>query len=39
MLAPKQFNGSPVQTFSYGAGTTAFSETHRHLDDNPTGTG
>jgi hypothetical protein len=32
-------DGSAVQTFSYGAGTTAFSETHRHLDDNPTGTG
>jgi len=34
-----QFDGSPVQTFSYEAETTAFSETHQYLDDNPTGTG
>jgi hypothetical protein len=29
---------SPVETFNYPAGTTAFSETHRYLDDNPSGT-
>jgi hypothetical protein len=29
--------GTP-QTFSYPAGTTHFRETHRYLDDNPTGT-
>ncbi len=29
--------GAP-ETFSYGAGTTSFSETHQYLDDNPTGT-
>ena len=29
--------GSPV-TYSYGAGTTSFNETHQYLDDNPTGT-
>ena len=26
------------QTFTYPAGTTSFSETHRYLDDNPTAT-
>jgi hypothetical protein len=26
----------PSQTYSYPAGTTSFSETHRYLDDNPT---
>jgi len=26
------------ETFSYAAGTKAFSQTHRYLDDNPTGT-
>ena len=31
-------DGSLVQTFSYVAGTTAFSETHQYLDDNPSGT-
>ena len=31
-------DGSPVETFNYGAGTTSFSETHQYLDDNPTGT-
>ncbi|MFC1933485.1 PKD domain-containing protein, partial [Chloroflexota bacterium] len=31
-------NGSPVESFSYPAGTTAFSETHQYLDDNPSGT-
>ncbi len=30
---------SAVQTFSYAAGATAFSETHQYLDDNPSGTG
>ncbi len=29
--------GSP-QTYSYGAGTTLFSETHQYLDDDPTAT-
>ncbi len=29
--------GSP-QTYNYGAGTTAYSETHQYLDDNPTAT-
>jgi hypothetical protein len=29
--------GSP-QFYTYPAGTTAFSETHQYLDDNPTGT-
>jgi len=38
MLALKQFDGSAVQTFSYAAGTTAFSETHQYLDDNPSNT-
>ncbi|APZ93269.1 PKD domain-containing protein [Fuerstiella marisgermanici] len=28
-------DGSPVQTFSYVAGTTSFSETHQYLDDGP----
>jgi Ca2+-binding RTX toxin-like protein len=32
-------DGSPVQAFSYAAGTTAFTEMHQYLDDNPTGTG
>ena len=27
-----------AQTFTYAAGTTSFSETHRYLDDNPTAT-
>jgi hypothetical protein len=27
-----------VETFNYGAGTASFSETHRYLDDSPTGT-
>ena len=31
-------DGSPVQTFSYAAGTASFSEDHRYLDDNPSGT-
>ena len=31
-------DGSALQTFTYPAGTTAFSETHRYEDDNPTGT-
>ena len=31
-------DGSAPQTFNYPAGTTSFSETHRYLDDNPTGT-
>jgi Ca2+-binding RTX toxin-like protein len=31
-------DGSPVETFSYAAGTTVFSETHQYLDDNPSGT-
>jgi len=39
MLLPKQFDGSPFQTFNYSAGTTTFSEAHRYLDDNPSGTG
>ncbi len=29
--------GAPVE-YSYPAGSTAFSETHQYLDDNPTGT-
>ena len=29
--------GAP-ETFTYGAGTTSFSETHQYLDDNPTRT-
>ncbi|MFC1910514.1 Ig-like domain repeat protein, partial [Chloroflexota bacterium] len=29
--------GTPVD-YSYGAGSTSFSETHQYLDDNPTGT-
>ena len=29
---------SPFETFSYPAGTTVFTETHRYLDDNPSGT-
>ena len=31
-------DGSPVETFSYAAGTTSFSETHQYLDDDPSGT-
>ncbi len=31
-------DGSAPQTFTYAAGTTAFSETHLYSDDNPTGT-
>jgi len=31
-------DGSPVDTFSYAAGTTTFSETHQYLDDDPSGT-
>jgi uncharacterized repeat protein (TIGR01451 family) len=31
-------DSSPVSTYSYPAGTTAFSETHHYLDDNPSGT-
>ncbi|HRQ41055.1 MAG TPA: PKD domain-containing protein [Chloroflexota bacterium] len=27
-----------TETFSYGAGTTSFSETHQYLDDDPSGT-
>ncbi len=27
-----------TETFSYGTGTTSFSETHQYLDDDPTGT-
>ncbi|MEC5126878.1 autotransporter-associated beta strand repeat-containing protein [Verrucomicrobiales bacterium BCK34] len=30
-------DGSPLETFTYLAGTTTFSETHQYLDDNPTG--
>lgn len=30
-------DGSPVETFNYGAGTSNFSETHQYLDDNPSG--
>jgi len=38
-LILKQFDGSPIQPFSYEAGSTAFTETHRYRDDNPSGTG
>ena len=31
-------DGGPPITYSYGAGTTAFSEQHQYLDDNPTAT-
>jgi len=31
-------DGSAPQTFTYGAETTAFSETHQYLDDSPTAT-
>ena len=31
-------DGSPVQVFNYPAGTSAFSQTHQYLDDNPTAT-
>jgi parallel beta-helix repeat protein len=31
-------DGSPVETFTYAAGTNAFSESHRYLDDDPSGT-
>jgi Ca2+-binding RTX toxin-like protein len=37
-LAVDWGDGSPVEIFSYGAGTTAFSEIHLYLDDNPTST-
>ncbi|MHC4562196.1 MAG: calcium-binding protein, partial [Planctomycetota bacterium] len=31
-------DGGPVETVDYAAGTTAFSRTHRYLDDDPTAT-
>jgi hypothetical protein len=31
-------DGTPVEQFNYGAGITAFNETHQYLDDDPTGT-
>src|SRR5262249_37274911 len=31
-------DGSLPQTFNYSAGTHTFAETHRYLDDNPSGT-
>ncbi|MBW1788200.1 MAG: tandem-95 repeat protein, partial [Deltaproteobacteria bacterium] len=31
-------DGSPVESFSYAAGTTSFNETHQYLDDDPSGT-
>jgi hypothetical protein len=31
-------DGSPVESFSYAAGTTSFTETHQYLDDDPSGT-
>jgi len=31
-------DGSAAQTYNYPAGTTSFSETHRYVDDDPTGT-
>ena len=31
-------DGTVVETFTYGAGVVSFNETHRFLDDNPTGT-
>ena len=31
-------DGTPVETFNYPAGITGFSEIHRYLDDDPTGT-
>ncbi len=31
-------DSSPISTYSYPAGTTVFTETHRYLDDNPSGT-
>ena len=31
-------DGSAVETFTYPAGATSFSETHQYLDDDPTGT-
>ncbi len=31
-------DGSALQTFTYAAGTTGFSETHQYLDDDPTAT-
>ena len=31
-------DGSPPQTFKYPAGTTSFGETHRYLNDDPSGT-
>src|SRR5262249_49765398 len=36
-LEGKWGDGS-TQTFTYAAGTTDFSETHKYLDDDPTGT-
>ena len=38
LLAVNWGDGSPIQMFNYPAGTTAFSQTHQYLDDNPTGT-
>ncbi|HMQ02487.1 MAG TPA: DUF5050 domain-containing protein [Pyrinomonadaceae bacterium] len=38
VLAINWGDGSPIQMLNYPAGTTAFSETHQYLDDNPTGT-
>ena len=31
-------DSSPISTYSYPAGTAVFTETHRYLDDNPSGT-
>lgn len=31
-------DGSPLESFTYPAGTSSFSETHQYLDDNPSGT-
>ncbi|MFO7902492.1 MAG: PKD domain-containing protein [Pirellulaceae bacterium] len=31
-------DGSAVETFTYAAGSTSFSETHQYLDDNPSAT-
>ena len=31
-------DGTVVETFTYGAGTASFSETHQYLDDDPSGT-
>jgi hypothetical protein len=35
MLAVDWGDGSAIETFSYPAGTTLFSEPHQYLDDNP----